>query len=146
MPPTSPLDGLAAIGRQVGRWLAPPAAAKVLVRPALLASPDGTRIYALGIDSVGALGSGGSRGIFAFDAATLAPLGHWAPTADLESIAISPDGRFIYAAAPSGLDATGALAQYASSITVYDTADGSVRLLAGDLGGDTLFFPGPIAR
>ncbi len=145
-PSSSPFDGLAALGRQVGRWLAPPVAAKILLRPALVASPDGTRIYGLGIASLSGDGSGGSHGIYAFDSETLAPIGHWAPTADLESIAISPDGRFIYAAAPSGLDATGALAQYASSITVYDTADGSVRLLAGDLGGDTLFFPGPIVR
>jgi hypothetical protein len=146
LPPTSPLDSLAALGRQVGRWLAPPVAAKVLVRPALVASPDGTRIYGLGVEGLIGDGSGGSRGIYAFDAATLAPIGHWTPTADLESIAISPDGRFVYAAAPSGVDATGALAQNAASITAYDTTDGSVRLLAGNLGGDSLFFPGPIAR
>jgi hypothetical protein len=146
VPTTSPLDGLAALGRQVGRWLAPPVAAKVLVRPGLVASPDGTRIYGLGIDSLSGDGSGGSRGIFAFDAATLAPVGHWAPTADLESIAISPDGRFAYAAAPGGVDATGAFARNAASITVYDTSDGSVRLLAGNLGADALYFPGPVAR
>ena len=146
IPSTSPLDGLAALGRQVGRWLAPPVAAKVLIRPGLVASPDGTRIYGLGIESLSGDGSGGSRGLYSFDAATLAPVGHWAPTADLQSIAISPDGRFLYAAAPSGVDANGDLAQNAASITVYDTTDGSVRLLAGDLGGDSLYFPGPIAR
>jgi hypothetical protein len=145
-PSTSPFDGLAGIGRQVGRWLAPPVAAKILLRPALVASPDGARIYGLGIDSLSGDGSGGSRGIYAFDAENLAPIGHWAPTADLESIAISPDGRFAYAAAPGGVDATGAFARNAASITAYDTSDGSVRLIAGNLGGDALYFPGSIAR
>ena len=34
-------------------------------------------------------GAGGSTGIFAFDAATLEPIGTWAPLADLSSIAVS---------------------------------------------------------
>jgi hypothetical protein len=145
-PSSSPLDGLGALGRQVGRWLAPPVAAKILLRPALVASPDGARIYGLGVASLTGDGSGGSHGIYAFDAETLAPISHWAPTADLESIAISPDGRFAYAAAPSGVDATGAFARNAASITAYDTTDGSVRLFAGNLGADPLYFPGPIVR
>jgi hypothetical protein len=143
---TSPVDVLAAIGRQLGRWMAPPAAAKVFLEPALVVSTDGTRIYGLGVDALGGDGSGGSRGVYAFDATTLEPIGHWAPTADFASLAISPDGRFVYAAGQSGVDATGSLAPYWASITVYDTADGSVRLIAGDLGSDGLYFPGPIAR
>jgi hypothetical protein len=140
------LDALAGIGRQFGRWMAPPVAAKVFLEPALVVSTDGTRAYGLGVDALGGDGSGGSRGLYAFDAATLEPLGHWPPTADFASLAISPDGRFVYAAGQSGVDATGSLAPYQASITVYDTVDGSVRLLAGSLGGDGLFFPGPIAR
>jgi hypothetical protein len=126
--------------------MAPPAAAKVFLEPALVVSTDGTRIYGLGVEALGGDGSGGSRGIFAFDATTLEPIGHWAPTADFASLAISPDGRFVYAAGQSGVDATGSLAPYWASITVYDTSDGSVRLIAGDLGSDGLYFPGPIAR
>ena len=34
----------------------------------------------------------------------------------------------------------------ATSITVYDTGNGSVRLIAGRLGSDSLWFPGPVAR
>jgi hypothetical protein len=143
---TSPVDALAGVGRQLGRWMAPPVAAKVFLEPALVVSTDGTRIYGLGVDTVGVDGSGGSRGIYAFDATSLEPIGHWAPTADFTSIAISPDGRFVYAAGQSGVDATGSLAPYWASITVYDTVDGSVRLIAGDLGSDGLLFPGPIAR
>jgi hypothetical protein len=145
-PSTSPLDVLAGVGRQLGQWMAPPAAAKVFLEPALVVSTDGTRIYGLGVDAFGGDGSGGSRGIYAFDAASLEPIAHWPPTADFASLAISPDGRFVYAAASSGVDATGSLAPYGASITVYDTTDGSVRLIAGNLGGDALFFPGLIAR
>jgi hypothetical protein len=143
---TSPLDVLAGVGRQLGRWMAPPVAAKVFLDPALVVSTDGTRIYGLGVDGLGGDGSGGSRGIYAFDATSLAPIGHWAPTADFASIAVSPDGRFVYAAGQGGVDATGSLAPYFASITVYDTTDGSVRLVAGDLGSDGLMFPGPVAR
>ena len=143
---TSPLDVLASVGRQLGRLMAPSVAAKVFLEPAVVVSTDGTRIYGLGVDALGGDGSGGSHGIYAFDATTLEPIGHWAPTADFASLAISPDGRFVYAAGQNGVDATGSLAPYWASITVYDTADGSVRLVAGDLGSDGLFFPGPVAR
>ncbi len=144
--PSSPLDVLAGVGRQLGKWMAPPAAAKMFLEPAMVVSTDGTRVYALGMDALGPDGGAGSHGVYAFDADSLQPLGHWAPTADLASLAISPDGRFVYAAGQSGVDATGSPANYQASVTVYDTADGSVRLIAGDLGGDGLFFPGPVAR
>jgi hypothetical protein len=146
VPAMSPLDAVASVGRQIGRWLAPPAAAKVLLQPALVASADGTRIYGLGVDGLGGDGGGGSRGIFAFDPRSLEPVGHWAPTADLTSLAISPDGRFVYAAGQEGVDAAGHQAAYPASVTVYDTTDGSVRLIAGNLGSVGLFFPGPTAR
>lgn len=143
---TSPLDVLAGVGRQLGRWMAPSVAAKVFLDPALVLSPDGSRIYGLGIDAVGDLGSGGSTGVYAFDAGTLDPIGHWSPTADFVSLAVSPDGRFVYAAGQNGVDASGNLAPYWVSITVYDTADGSIRLIAGDLGTNGLLFPGPVAH
>jgi hypothetical protein len=89
---------------------------------------------------------GGSAGVFAFDAATLEPVGHWPPLADLMSIAVSADGRFVYAAAMAGFDAEGNEAPYGASITVYDVADGSVRLVAGQLGTAELLFPGATVR
>ncbi len=123
----------------VGRWLAPPAAAKVYLQPGLVLSPDGSRLYALGVASE-AGGLAGSTGVFAFDSASLAPLGNWSPTADFISIAVSHDGRFVYAAGAPGVDAAGQRSGSAASITVYDTADGSVRLMAGQLDHDDLSF------
>jgi hypothetical protein len=128
----------------VGRWLAPPAAAKVFLQPGIVLSADGSKLYALGIaPEFGGLA--GSTGVFSFDSASLAPLGNWAPTADFVSITVSRDGRFVYAAGVAGVDASGAPSGFGASITVYDTSDGSVRLVAGQLGHDEdLLFPSPI--
>jgi hypothetical protein len=72
--------------------------------------------------------------VYAFDASTLAPLGHWAPQADLTSIAVSNDGRYVYAAADGGVSAAGAPGpEFGASITAYDTSDGSVAVIAGRL-------------
>ena len=146
VPSTSPLDALAALGRQVGRWIAPTTLAKAFLSPALAISADGTRIYALGIDSAGGDGSGGSRGVYVFDVSSLQPVGHWAPTADLVSLAISPDGRFVYAAGQAGVDMAGNKSADRASITVYDTADGSVRLIAGRLSSGEISFPEQTVR
>ena len=146
VPATSPLDALAALGRQVGRWIAPTTLAKAFLSPALAISADGTRIYALGIDSAGGDGSGGSRGVYVFDAGSLQPVGHWAPTADFVSLAISPDGRFVYAAGQAGVDAAGNKSADRASITVYDSADGSVRLIAGRLSSGGISFPAQTVR
>src|SRR5436190_655529 len=102
-----PLDALASMGRRLGSWIAPPAAAKVLLDPGIVVSADGTRVYAIGVTSSSDPSARGSTGVFAFDASTLAPLGHWAATADFTSIAVSADGRFVYAAAQGGVDAAG---------------------------------------
>ena len=61
-------DPVADLARALGRWIAPPALAKVLVEPGLVLSPDGTRVYALAVD----MGNGetvASQGVFVFDAA-----------------------------------------------------------------------------
>lgn len=128
-----------------GRWLAPVAAAKSLLRGAIVVSPDGTRVYALGVtEGVGGDEFSGSAGVFVFDAASLEPLAIWQPTADFVSIALSADGRFLYAAGMPGVDERGQrkLRQQAS-ITVFDTRDGSQRLIAGELGVDFLTFATP---
>ena len=134
-----PMSGLAAA---LGRWIAPPALAKVFLDPALAISPDGTRVYALGVD----MRSGeavASRGVFVFDTSTMTEVGHWQPVADLTSIALSPDGAWLYAAGQPLFDAGGTASLDAASISVYATADGSVHLTAGDLGNDPISFPGP---
>ncbi|MEP6638362.1 MAG: hypothetical protein ABJC39_03360 [Chloroflexota bacterium] len=142
-PPSGSIDTMADVARQLGHWLAPSVLAKVLLEPALVASPDGSRIYAIGITGASRPDQAGSTGVFVFDAATLSALGHWAPTADFASLAISPDGRFVYAGGQGGRDAAGNTTTEAASITVYDATDGSIRLIAGDLGSSDLYFPGP---
>jgi hypothetical protein len=138
-------DGLAGLGHQLGRWLAPAATAKTRVEPALVLSPDGSRVYAIGVKPVDGEG-GASLGTFVFDAASLRQLDHWPPNADVVSITISPDGRFLYAAGDAGRTAAGDASPAEASITVYDTANGKVRLIAGRLGSDSLFFPGASVR
>jgi hypothetical protein len=128
-----------------GDWLAPSAAAKSMLRGALAISPDGSRVYAIGVkDPVDDSETSGSSGVFVFDAATLDSIAIWQPTADYVSVAVSADGKLVYAAGLPGFDATGRrkLAQQAS-ITVFDSADGSVRLIAGQLAGDMLTFLTP---
>jgi hypothetical protein len=130
----------------LGDWLAPTAAAKSWLRGALVISPDGSRVYAIGVKTgTDDRSTSGSSGVFAFDTTTLEPVGIWPPTADFISVAVSTDGRFVYAAGLPSVDATGRskLTQQAS-ITVFDTTDGSVRLIAGQLGGDALMFISPL--
>jgi DNA-binding beta-propeller fold protein YncE len=128
-----------------GDWLAPTAAAKSWLRGAIAISPDGSRVYAIGIkNAINEEDLAGSAGVFVFDATTLDPITIWQPTADFVSIAVSPDGRFVYAAGLPGFDFTGTpRIRQQASITVFDATDGTVRLIAGQLGGDTLTFLGP---
>jgi hypothetical protein len=129
----------------LGSWLAPSAAAKTLLRGGLVISPDGSRVYAIGVGTPSASsGVAGSSGVFAFDATTLAQVAHYAPTADFASVAVSADGRFVYAAGLPGVDATGAQASQSASITVFSTVDGSVRVIAGELGFGMLSFLEPV--
>jgi DNA-binding beta-propeller fold protein YncE len=129
-----------------GDWLAPTAAAKSLLRGGVVVSPDGSRVYAIGVNAE-ATGpeAGGSTGVFVFDAASLASVGRWDPTADFASLAVSADGQLVYAAGLSGVDATGnSNSHFSASITVFDARDGAVRLIAGQLGGEMLSFAAPI--
>ena len=99
----------------------------------IVVSADGTRVYTLGIASA-AGGSAETTGVYAFDASTLAPLGHWAAQADYTSIAVSHDGRHVYAAADGQPGVTGGPGpEFGASITAYNTSDGSVAVIAGRL-------------
>jgi len=111
----------------------------------IVVNTDGTRVYTLGIASTD--GSRDSAGVYAFDASTLAPLGHWPAQADLTSISVSDDGRYVYAAATGGLSAAGDPApEFGASITAYDTSDGSVALIAGRLAARDLTLGEAICR
>jgi hypothetical protein len=127
----------------LGRWLAPTADAKSILRGALVSSPDGSRLYVLATQPVvDDRRPTGSAGILVVDAATLEVLDHWPPNADLISIALSADGSLLYAAGLPGVDASGApRSAQGASVTVYDTATGQEQLVAGQLGSSMLSFP-----
>jgi hypothetical protein len=130
--------------KALGEWLAPSANAKSILRGAVVVSPDGSRAYAIGIKAgVDDRDVSGSAGVFAFDAGSLEILGTWQPTADFVSIALSSDGRFLYAAGLPGVDERGARRPgQEASITVFDTRDGIQRLIAGELGANLITFGG----
>jgi DNA-binding beta-propeller fold protein YncE len=131
----------------LGRWLAPVAAAKSFLNASVVLSPDGSRVYALGVrDGVDNPENRGSAGVFVFDAATLELVGTYAPTADFVSLAIGPGGQHLYAAGLPGFDELGAARpDQGASVTVFDTAEGSVRLIAGQLGPRVITFgPEPL--
>jgi hypothetical protein len=139
---TGPLDAVAGLGQRLGRWIAPSALAKLLLDPGLVVSPDGSRVYAIGVTSSDPEGSG-STGVFVFDAASLDRLGNWVPTADFTSIAISADNQYVYASGLGGANADGAPSRNGASVTVFDASDGSVRLIAGRLGSAEIWFANP---
>ncbi len=112
------------------------------VDPGLALSVDGTRLYALGIQA-GTGNAGRSTGVWVFDTDTLEVLEHWGPRALLTSLAVSADGRFVYAAGAAGFDAEGhENHRWAASITVYDATNGEIAVLYGAIGaGQWLAFP-----
>jgi hypothetical protein len=104
------------------------------VDPGLVASPDGARLYALGL-AAGSSDVSPSTGIWVFDAETLALLDHWEPRALLTSLAISADGRFVYAVGAAEHDADGHRNPgWQASVTVYDATTGEIAVLYGAIG------------
>jgi hypothetical protein len=84
--------------------------------------------------------------VVAFDAEHMTALGRWPATADYVSIAVSADGDSVYAAGMPGVDAAGEQTRQPASITVFDATDGTIRLLAGDLGSEMFTFPETILK
>jgi hypothetical protein len=143
-----PLDVASAFGRAIGSWLTPSARAKIMLQPAMAVSPDGTRLYAIGIEATPSE-LGGSAGVFAFDISgdEIVLAGHWPPNADYVSLAVSGDGAFVYAAGMGGVDVEGLqVPDVKPSVTVFDATDGSIRLIAGQLEGSELLFAHPVVR
>jgi hypothetical protein len=103
--------------------------------PGLVVSPDGERIYALGV-GLGPSDAGTPTGIWVFDAETLNLVDHWLPRAMLTSLGVSPDGQFVYAAGANGFDVKGIQNQWPSSVTVYDAATGEIQVIFGDVATD----------
>ncbi|HEX5149701.1 MAG TPA: hypothetical protein VFW02_11505, partial [Candidatus Limnocylindrales bacterium] len=105
--------------------------------PGAVLSPDGRRLYAIGIAGGQRGGPGVPSGIWVFDAVTLELIGHWQPRAYLSSLAVSRDGRFVYAAAAAGFDVNGRENAWPASVTVYDAADGEIEVIYGAVARDT---------
>ena len=136
-------DPVADLANAIGRWIAPPVAQRSLSIPGWSCRRTGRASSRSRPTSANGEGVS-SQGVFAFDAATLEQVAHWPPTADLTSIAISPDGAWLYAAGQPGFDAAGKATGDPASITVYSTTDGSVGLTAGRLGYETISFTAPV--
>ena len=97
------------------------------INPGIVLSPDGARIYALGIGR-GRSEMGVSSGIWVFDGDTLEPLGRFEPRAMLTSLAVSADGTFVYASSPAGFDVEGnENPGWPASVTVYDARNGEIE-------------------
>lgn len=101
------------------------------VDPGIVLSPDGARIYALGIGR-GESEMGVSTGIWVFDADTLELLDRFEPRALLSSLAVSDDGSFVYATSPANFDSKGNQRyNWPASLTVYDAATGEIEVVYG---------------
>ena len=112
------------------------------IEPGMVRSVDGTRLYAAGV-TAGTGNASKSTGIWVFDADSLELLDHWEPRALLTSLAVSADGRFVYAAGAAGYDADGNENQrWRASLTVYNAATGEIAVLYGSIGeGQWIGFP-----
>ena len=87
-------------------------------------SPDGSVLYAAGQEPNPAPLETISNGIYAFDADTLAVVGHWVPLATYDSLGITADGRYLMAL---GLPSPAELAVYGNvgpSMVLHDTGSG----------------------
>ncbi|MGH2407669.1 MAG: YncE family protein [Candidatus Limnocylindrales bacterium] len=137
-------DPLAGLGRALGAWLVPTAAAKVFLLPSMILSPDGSRLYVIGSTGTFTASDASSTGIWVIDPVSLAVLGHWPPTADYVSIGLSADGTELYAAAGAGGISPNSpgTANLPASVTVFDASTGAVKAVAGQLGQFMLLFIG----
>ncbi len=134
-----PAEGVDGVLRALADWLVPTALAKMAVLPGLAIAPDGSRIYALGLN--GTASQMTSTGVFVFDAAAMRLLAHWEPAADYVSIAVSSDGRLVYVAGASSELASGTSGGRGASLTLLDSATGAPRGSVEFGGHDYLVFP-----
>lgn len=128
-------DPLSGAARAFARWLAPVATAKVDLMPSLVLAAGGSRLFALGTSATDPLNpSGGSTGVWVIDPSTMTVAAHWAPAADFVSLALNRDGSLLLAAGMPGADAAGTPSVQQASVTMYDSATGAIRAIAGQVG------------
>jgi hypothetical protein len=84
---------------------------------------------------------GRPTGIWVIDTEQLAVIDRWEPIADFISLRLSADGTVVYAAGVPMAGANGEPApSVEASVTGYDASDGTVRVIAGTLGRDWIYF------
>lgn len=103
--------------------------------PSVALSPDGKNLYAIGVRR-GDSEVGSSSGIWVFDAESLELTDHWPAPAFFISLAVSADGRFVYAAGAPNYEPSGRQSSWPSSMTVYDAENGQVEVIHGQVGRD----------
>lgn len=114
----------------------------------LVGSPDGSVVYAIGLmpnpDAIGVVPEA-STGIWAFDASSLALIGHWAPAATYDTLALTADGATLVGFGNPTDDEVARFGSHGPLVVFHDAHDGTVlsvlRGLATGLGG----FPQPLA-
>jgi hypothetical protein len=109
----------------------------------LVGSRDGRVLYAIGFfpDSR-SVGAARSSGIWAFDADTLAVVGHWGPAGDYDAVALTPDGAYVIGLG-SPLQAE-SLGSHGRTIAFHDARTGQLGLvLRGDTSGVAFLVPEP---
>jgi len=113
----------------------------------LLGSPDGRLLYAAGFAWQAGVDSPGiaSTGIWVFDAASMAVVGHWGAAANYQSLGLTPDARFVMGVGGPGTEENAAFGNHGSELALHDRTDGSVveilRQLDLRLGGVPLLLP-----
>jgi DNA-binding beta-propeller fold protein YncE len=109
----------------------------------LAISPDGDRLYAIGMSTRAGDYSGGvPSGVWVFDATGVELLDQWEPRAYLTSIAVSRDGQFVYAAGAPGIDVNGRDNPWSASVTVYDAETGEIQIIYGKVSVESYGYSG----
>jgi len=113
----------------------------------LVGSPDGRLLYAAGLAwQPGVVSPGmGTTGIWVFDAASMAVVGHWGAAANYQALGLTPGGRFVMGVGGPGNDEFSAFGNHGSELALHDRTDGSVveilRQLDLRLGGVPYLLP-----
>jgi hypothetical protein len=139
---TAPPAGVAPV-----LWQPVGSAAQPFAGP-LVGSPDGTLLYAMGLEfPSGTVGFGGpsSSGIWVFDAASLAIVAHWQPAITYESIGLAAGGHLLVGVGSASAEEQSVFGNHGPELAVHLTSDGSLiaidRQLILQLGGMPFLLP-----
>jgi hypothetical protein len=117
---------------------------------ALVGSADGSLLYAAGFGfptTPGSVGDLDSTGIWVFDSHSLDLLAHWQPVAAYDSLALTPNGRYLLAMGNPGGKELDLFGNHGRELALIDPTDGStiaiLRRLVLQLGGSPELLPPP---